>query len=1088
VILAGTDTQASDAFGISVAVEGDRAIVGAGSDSNIRGFGAGAAYVFDLPSLNADPIVEAGDDQLITDGDAISLDPATFTDADTTDIHSALIDWGDGSAAEAGAVSEANGSGTVAGTHTYAAPGTYTVTVTVDDGQGGTGGDTFMVVVGPFKLLADDGGAADEFGTSVAIGDGVVVVGAPFDDQLGTDAGAIYVFEVGPTGQWLQAQKLTASGGAAGDNFGFSVAIDGARFVVGSPLDDGIGSNSGSVHVFEHASPWTQVATLTASDAATNDRFGSSVAIDGDRIVVGSPLDDAPTNAGAIYVFDWTGSWTQTKVRASDAAANDEFGRAVGVDGDRIVVGAALDDTPGTNAGSAYVFDKVGPSWVQTKLARADGAAGDEFGFSVAVSGNVVVVGAYLDDDLGTSSGSAYVYEWDGLAWQSDKLLAGDGVAGDRFGRAVVVDGARLLVGAPWDQDGGARSGSVHAYTRQGLSSWTSAKVLPFDGQNGDRFAMSLDLFGDRIAAGATLDDDLGTSAGSAYVISIPPISTDLTADAGGPYVVDEGSSVQLDATGSVDPDGSITAYSWAPAGQLDDPTLAQPTYTGADDDVEVLTLTVTGSDLATDFDTTAVTVQNVAPSVTGGADQLVVLGTGAQLAPATFTDPGLADTHTAEIDWGDGTVEPGLVTQGAGSGSVAGSHEYDGVGSFVVTVTVHDDDGGSASDTLTVTVAPAKLLASDGSASDLFGRAVAISGDRAVVGAHQNEQLGTNAGAAYVFERQPSGHWLETARLTASDGAAGDNFGYAVAIDGDRIVVGAYLEDNALGSNAGALYIYEWTGSAWQGSKVVASDGGANDQLGIAVGVSGDRVVGGANLYDAPGQTNKGAAYVFGPDGLGGWQESGLLLAPDPIAQDRFGIAVGVSGDRVVVGAHQADSPGAANAGSVYVFDHNGSTWDATKLVRGDPAANDEFGIAVGVSGDRVVVGAHLDDDNGTDSGSVYVFDLGGGSWVPTKVTAPDGLADDRFGISVAVEGDLVVAGASLDDNPGANRGSAYAFTAAGGGAWSELKLAPLDSANQDRFGVAVGVSTGRILVGSYQDDDLGSNSGSAHVFDVGG
>lgn len=181
--------------------------------------------------------------------------------------------------------------------------------------------------------------------------------------------------------------------------------------------------------------------------------------------------------------------------------------------------------------------------------------------------------------------------------------------------------------------------------------------------------------------------------------VNQPPV-----ADAGGPYDVDEGSSVQLDGTGSSDPDGDTLTYSWSPATHLDDPTSATPVYSGVDDTVDVLTLTVTDPGALSDTDTTTVTVHNVNPTVTATGDTIDEGGTAD--VSATFTDPGVLDTHTATIDWGDGTAAQAVtVVQGAGSGSLAASHPYGDNGIYTVTVTVTDDDGGVDSDATTVTV-----------------------------------------------------------------------------------------------------------------------------------------------------------------------------------------------------------------------------------------------------------------------------------------------------------------------------------------------------------------------------------------------
>jgi len=283
---------------------------------------------------------------------------------------------------------------------------------------------------------------------------------------------------------------------------------------------------------------WNQEAKLLAADGAAYDRFGVSVALSADRIVVGAYLDDDNgTDSGSAYVFRWDGSqWVQEqKLLAADGAPGDLFGVSVALFGDRIVVGAQLDDDNGYNSGSAYMFRWDGSQWVQeAKLLPTDGAAYDEFGLSVAVSGDRIVVGAIYDDDNGTNSGSAYVFRWDGSQWvQEQKLLAADGAAGDFFGRSVALFGDRIVVGAQLDDDNGTDSGSAYMFRWDGSQWVQEAKLLPTDGAAVDEFGVSVALSGDRIVVGAYGDDDNGPNSGSAYVfyLSANPCPGDLDAD-----------------------------------------------------------------------------------------------------------------------------------------------------------------------------------------------------------------------------------------------------------------------------------------------------------------------------------------------------------------------------------------------------------------------------------------------------------------------------------------------------------------------------------------------------------------------------
>ncbi len=318
-------------------------------------------------------------------------------------------------------------------------------------------GAQYPITIDPWlqqaKLTASDGAANDFFGFSVAVDGDMAVVGAPYDDSPGTGSGSAYVFtRSGST--WSQQAKLTASDGAANDTFGVSVALSGDTALIGAYWDDDMGSNSGSAYVFTRSgSTWSQQAKLTSSDGAANDAFGVSVAVNGDTALIGSHNDDdLGTDSGSAYVFTRSGSvWSQqTKLTASDGAANDTFGYSVAISEDTAVIGSFQDDDMGSNSGSAYVFTRSGSTWSQqAKLTASDGAANDRFGMSVAVSGDTAVIGAQYDDDMGSNSGSAYVFTRSETTWtQQAKLTANDGVASDIFGSSVAVDVDTALIGA----------------------------------------------------------------------------------------------------------------------------------------------------------------------------------------------------------------------------------------------------------------------------------------------------------------------------------------------------------------------------------------------------------------------------------------------------------------------------------------------------------------------------------------------------------------------------------------------------------------------------------------------------------------
>ena len=263
-------------------------------------------------------------------------------------------------------------------------------------------------------------------------------------------------------------RKLLASDGAPNDFFGLSVSISGEYVIVGAAEDDDIATGSGSAYIFHRGGlDWGDETKLTASDGATYDHFGASVSISGDYAVVGAPWDDDDGfSSGSAYVFHREGAnWVEeSKFTASDGVTDDRFGTSVSISGDYVVVGANEDDDNGYNAGSAYIFRHEGADWVEeTKLTASDGGAYDNFGTSVSISGDYAIVGASGDNDNGSHSGSAYVFRREGSDWvEETKLTASDGDYDDYFGTSVSISGVYAIVGAPYDDDNGDSGLSVH--------------------------------------------------------------------------------------------------------------------------------------------------------------------------------------------------------------------------------------------------------------------------------------------------------------------------------------------------------------------------------------------------------------------------------------------------------------------------------------------------------------------------------------------------------------------------------------------------------------------------------------------------
>jgi hypothetical protein len=764
----------------------------------------------------------------------------------------------------------------------------------------------------------------------------------------------------------------------SGAQLGTSVAVEGDYTVVGALGDDIGGADSGVVKVF-HSTTGELLWLITNPSPAANDQFGYSVAISGTRVVVGATRDDTgATDAGSVYIYDLsTGTPTVpvTTLNNPLPEATDLFGISVGISGTRVVVGANGDNMGASNAGSAYVYDlsSITPTVPVATLGNPSPAVNDEFGFAVAISGFRVLVASPADDTGATDAGSAYIYDLNSATPAVPVITLNHPTvtAGDRFGRAADISGSRVVVGAYLNDTGAGDSGSAYVYD---VSSGTP--TVPLVTLNnptpatGDWFGRAVAVDGTRVVIAAALDNTGASDAGSAYVYDL---------SSGTPAL---------------------------PVATLNNPSPAVNDQFGG-------SLTISGT--------------------------RVVVG-------AYLDDTGATDAGSAYV--------------------------YD-VSSGTPTV-------------------PVVLLNNPGLlAGDNFGNSVAVSGNLMVVGASYLDMTGAAAvGAAYVYDLSSGTPSVPVFTLNNPSPAVSDRFGSSVAISGTRVVVGAYLDDTGA-ANAGSAYVYDLNSGTPTVPVTTLSNPGpaAGDHFGYSVAISGTRVIVGA-YFDDTDATNSGSAYAY--DLSSGTPDVPVttLNNPSPVAEDYFGGSVAISGMRVVVGA-QGDNTNAGDAGSAYVYDLSSGTptMPVATLNNPSPAGNDYFGWSVAISGIRVVVGAVYDDAGATDAGSVYVYDLSSGTPTLPAVTLSklSPAVSERFGHAVAISGARVAVGANLDDTGATDAGSAYVYDLLSSAPMVPVALLadPTPGAN-DQFGFSVAIDGSTIAIGSIYDDTVAYDKGYAYVFNA--
>jgi hypothetical protein len=824
------------------------------------------------------------------------------------------------------------------------------------------------------------------------------------------------------------------------------------------------------VRVYEYvklSNTWSS-PTVLSNPGTTSSDFGYALSMnwDGDRLVVGSPGDNK------VYVYDKdtsTGSWSYySNVLTGSTTSGVEFGSSVSIaqeSGDTICIGAP-GSAPGGTSVFVYEYDSINCVWSQTfsntsvdvdVLVPYDATQNitmnnnlSRYGHSVSMSlnGEHFAVGApgsqeitYIDQTTAQIQYAVTTTITTNVPASFDSPQSGRDIVASQsyavwFGFSISIsgDGNRIVSGSPYTTSpdgGGGQRGLVEVYDWNG-SSW-SIKGSTIFGTTDDQYGYSVALSRD----------------GTKWI-------------AGGPYITDPSRS---GITGGarvyewrVYPD-ALTDEGWAQVGQ-----------------------TLYGENIDDRFG------ENVAISADGTR---IAIGA------------------------------PYNSSSGTGAGHV---RIYKTVSAYPISYQQFS-----------------KLTASDGAAGDYFGNSVSIDGDTMVVGANRDDRVGpvawnsndtgNNTGSAYVFTRNTAGDltsgWTQVAKLTADSGE-GDSFGNSVSIDGDTIVIGAYGHgegDYGAGGPAagyipmdiGAAYVFtrDTAGSLTSGwtqrAKLTASDGAQADMFGSSVSIDGDTVMIGAYFDDTASGTNVGSVYVFTRDTAGsltsGWTQVAKLTASDGAAYDRLGLSVSIDGDTAVFGAYADDDP--SNSGSAYVFtrDTAGSLtsgWtQVARLTASDGAEFDEFGYRVSIDGDTIAVGANGDDDNGSNSGSAYVFtrDTAGSltsGWTQVaKLTASDGAAHDYSpGWSpggmreVAIDGDTIVVGAyGTDDSFEPNSGSAYLFTRDTAGdltsGWTQVaKLTAAGGRAGDYFGWSVSIDGDTLVVGASGDDE---SRGSVYVFNNG-
>ena len=786
---------------------------------------------------------------------------------------------------------------------------------------------------------------------------------------------------------------------------------------------------------------------IFASDASPDLRFGGCVSVDGNVAIVSAPAADAGvTGAGAAYVFRYqNGNWgEEARLVASDPSFGANFGQSVSISGDVALVGARLDSQLGEYAGAAYIFRNGPNGWQQeAKLLASDGYKHDYFGYEVALDGEVAIIGSYFANAAGTDSGAAYIFRYNGSSWIEETKLVGSDVSSyDKFGVRVAIDGEVAVVGAYNDDPIGANSGAAYVFRYDG-STWTEeAKLTASLRDANDYFGRGVAVNGHLITVGAYGENNETGAAyvfrydGSAWVREARFAPSD--GGAGDRYGHDVACYENLLVAGTLY-GGSAYLYEydgvqWLLKEKLSDPQGTTDSGYGAAVDIYSQRLFV-GAYLDSEKGSEA------------GAAHLV------NLSGNDCNENGVLDecdiTIGTSIDCDNNGI-PDDCQADCNDNGIADECELQ-------FGTSHDCNLNAILDECDIANGKSDDCNSNGIPDDCEPDCN-VNGmtDECDIASGTADDCNTNG---IPDECEFDLGW-STTRIEASNVEEGASFGEDISLDGKTAIVSAYLEDS-IGENTGAAYVFSYEKNNWhQVTSLTPSGIISGGQFGSSCFVKGNLAIVGAP-YDNQVADLSGAAYIFRKDTTG-WQKEAKFVAGDADYRDFFG-QVAIDGDVALVGAYGAD----LQMGAAYVYRYDGSAWvQEAKLTSGSSSYRPRFGRNVALEGNIAVVGAYNDDVQGTDSGAVYVFRFNGSSWARiARLIGSGTAAESCFGHRVLIDGDMIIVGSYKENG---NTGAAYVFRRNGWMWVEEARLVPEDAVAGDNIGFDIACYGNQIAVGA--------------------
>ncbi|MFN3454356.1 MAG: FG-GAP repeat protein, partial [Pseudobdellovibrio sp.] len=1000
-------------------------------------------------------------------------------------------------------------------------------------------------------VKAANSSSSDYFGRAVSLNNDTLAVGAYSEDSSqttitngssitgdndsGANSGAVYVYK--RTGNnWAQEAYIKAANNSSGDYFGYSVSLYNDLLVIGAYLEDSnqttitngkiiVENNaltdSGAVYVYKRTgNNWEQEAYIKAANSGSGDSFGYTVSLSEDTLAVGAYLEDSNQttitngsvivennslgNSGAVYVYKRTGKlWEQEAyIKAANAGSGDSFGSVVSLSQDTLAVGAYLEDsnqtviTNGavivennslTDSGAVYVYKRTGSNWSQEAYIKATNAgSSDNFGSVVSLSQDTLAVGAYLEDSNQTiitngsvivennslgDSGAVYVYKRTGNNWSQEAYIkAANAGANDYFGVSVSIHKDRLVVGASREDSNQtiitndssivennslSDSGAVYVYKRTG-SNWSQeAYIKAANAGANDYFGGSVSIYNDTIAVGAYLEDSnqktITNGNGAA--------ADDSLGDSGAVYVYTYASDVLANLSGSApDNKSAVTKLNIKIGGN----GITSYRYK-----IGVAPLDCSDPSGYSSSRSVSMPITDNIYNLADGSMVLCVIGANSygeqSYSQATryewskFNSPQPSPPNNIVLIYP--TASPGYVSkptfnvQGVSSNNnVKLYSSSDCAQSSLIASGVASESSVSLTSTVPLRIASNTIYATQTSIYDV-------------------ESDCSSAHVDYYLE-----YWVQQAYIKSNNSDVDDMFGQSIALSKNTLAVGAIGEDS---------------------NQTVITNGQS---------ASGDN-----SLY------NSGAVYIYLRNGVS-WTQQAYIKPTNADYNDMFGYSVALDQDTLAVGAIYEDANqttitngSAANAdnsltdsGAVYVYKRTGTSWSPQAYIKAANAGTtDQFGTAISLEGNTLVVGAIYEDSNQTtitngevvtennsaaNSGAVYVYKRIGNIWAQEAyIKAGNADSTDYFGSALSLSQDTLAVGAYFEDsnqttitnsnvishnNSATNAGAVYVYKRTGNN-WAQEAYIKASNANtSDSFGYSLSLFQDTLAVGAYLED----------------